>query len=344
MVKIIGAEEFVRRSSALHVLDVRSPGEYRLGHLPGALSFPLFDDSERAEVGTLYKQAGQLQAVERGLEIVGGKMKNMFVQGMSYARDGQLMVHCWRGGKRSESVGNLLSVAGLEVFVLQGGYKTYRNWVLQQFVPEREYLVVGGLTGSGKTRILHHLRSQGQAVLDIEGHAAHRGSAFGRLGQTHFVSPQQFENAMANDLCGLGDRVIWMEDESRVLGGLTLPQALWEKKQRSPVFYVEIPDEDRVRLLLEDYGSVDKAGIAASINKIARSLGGLRTQQALEALGADDRELLARMLLEYYDKLYKNSMATKPQATVHHFSFHRFDLDEITQAIKSKALGMGFRV
>jgi tRNA 2-selenouridine synthase len=344
MVRIIGVEEFITRSSALSILDVRSPGEHRLGHLPGALSFPLFDDSERAEVGILYKQVGQLQAVERGLEIVGGKMKSMFAQGISHARDGQLMVHCWRGGKRSESVGNLLSVAGLEVFVLQGGYKAYRNWVLQQFVPEREYLVVGGLTGSGKTRILHHLRSQGQAVLDIEGHAAHRGSAFGRLGQTHFVSPQQFENAMANDLYGLEGRPIWMEDESRVLGGLTLPQALWEKKQRSPVFYVEIPEKERVRLLLEDYASQDKAGIAASISKISRSLGDLRTQQALEALKAEDRELLTRMLLKYYDKLYKNSMAAKPEGTVHHFSFHRFDLDEITQTIRSKALRMGFRV
>lgn len=341
MVRNIGVEEFVAKSRALPVLDVRSPGEYKQGHIPGAKSFPLFDDGERAEVGTLYKQVGQVQAIERGMEIVGGKMKTMFAEGLASALDGKLMVHCWRGGKRSESVANLLAVAGLEVFVLTGGYKAYRNWVLAQFDLPQQYLVLGGLTGSGKTRILHHLRSQGQAILDIEAHAAHRGSAFGRLGQTVYVSPQQFENGMAQDLEAFKGRWIWLEDESRVLGGLTLPQRLWEQKQASPVLYIEIPDAERVRLLLEDYGSMDHPGIADSIRKISQSLGGLRTQQALAALEADDAEALTLMLLAYYDKLYMNSLANKPQGFVHRLRFDRFEPDEISSVLCAKAREIG---
>jgi tRNA 2-selenouridine synthase len=344
MVRSLGAAEFVMRARELPVLDVRSPGEFKQGHLPGAISFPLFDDAERAEVGTLYKQVGQIQATERGLEIVGGKLKPMFAEGLGHARDGKLMVHCWRGGKRSESVANLLAVAGLEVCILKGGYKAYRNWVLEQFNVPGQFLVVGGLTGSGKTRILHHLHAQGQAVLDIEGHAAHRGSAFGRLGQTSYVSPQQFENGMAQDLAWLHGRPIWLEDESRVLGSLILPQGLWNQKQQAPVFFVEIPDAERVRLLLEDYGSVDRAGIAASIRKISEKLGGLATKQALAALEADDAELLTRMLLDYYDKLYRNSLRAKPGVPVHRFTFERFDVAEIAASLCGKARDLGFAV
>lgn len=342
MVKTILADEFVRLSWQLPVLDVRSPGEFRMGHISSAISFPLFDDGERAEIGTLYKQMGQLPAVERGLEIVGGKMKEMFVQGLAHARGGKVMVHCWRGGKRSESVANLLSVAGLEVYLLKGGYKAYRNWVLDQFKCKQSFIVVGGLTGTGKTRILHALREQGQAILDIEDRAAHRGSAFGRLGQIGYVSPQQFENGMAEDLAQLSGKTIWLEDESRVLGSLTLPQSLWDQKQLAPVFYVEIPDEDRVQMLLEDYGELNHEGVAASIRKISQSLGGLRTQQALDALARNDAEVLVRMLLAYYDKLYQNSLLAKPGGKVHHLKFERFDLDEITDSLKAKATELGF--
>jgi tRNA 2-selenouridine synthase len=344
MVKTVAAEEFVQLSRQLPVLDVRSPGEFRLGHVPGAISFPLFDDGERAEVGTLYKQMGQQQAVQRGLEIVSGKMKDMFMQGMAHAKEGKIMVHCWRGGKRSESVANLLSVAGLDVSLLQGGYKAYRNWVLDRYQEPHKLLVLGGLTGSGKTRILLHLQAQGQAMMDIEAHAAHRGSAFGRLGQTTYTSPQQFENGMAQDLANLKGRFIWIEDESRVLGSLSLPQGLWDQKQAAPVFYVEIPDGERKRMLLEDYGAQDHEGIAASIRKISNSLGGLRTQQALDALAANDGETLTDMLIAYYDKLYRNSLGVKPTGVVHHFKFERFDLDEIAATLLHKATELGFAV
>ena len=345
MVRSLLPEEFVERAQETPVLDVRSPGEYRLGHLSQAISFPLFNDQERAEVGTLYKQVGQMEAVERGLEIVGGKMREMFAQGLGYAKEGKLLVHCWRGGKRSESVANLMAVAGLDVAVLKGGYKAYRNWVLGKFSVPEQFLVLGGLTGSGKTRVLHRLQALGQAVLDIEDRAAHRGSAFGRLGQNRYVAPQQFENEMAQDLHLLHGRSIWLEDESRVLGGLILPPKLWEQKQAAPVFFIEIPDEERVRLLMEDYGSLDHGGVASSINKISEKLGGLRTKQALEALESNQGEVLTRMLLDYYDKLYLNSLREKPKETaVHHLTFDRFDLDEIATALLEKAHSLGYAI
>jgi tRNA 2-selenouridine synthase len=146
---------------------------------------------------------------------------------------------------------------------------------------------------------------------------------------------------MAEDLYRNEGHPIWLEDESRVLGSLTLPQHLWEQKQTAPVFYIEIPDEDRVRMLLEDYGLQDHEGIAASIRKISQSLGGLRTQQALAALAANDAELLTRMLLDYYDKLYRNSLGVKSAAQVYHLKFDRFDLDEITAALRAQATAIG---
>jgi tRNA 2-selenouridine synthase len=341
MVRNIDVASFVEKASNLPVLDVRSPGEYKQGHIPGAVSFPLFEDSERAEVGTLYKQVGQLQAVERGLEIVGGKMKEMFTKGLSQAKESKIMVHCWRGGKRSESVANLLAVAGLEVFVLKGGYKAYRNWVLAQFELPWHFMVLGGMTGVGKTRILQHLRERGEAVLDIEGLAQHRGSAFGRLGQLGFASPQQFENGIAEQLRLLSGRKIWIEDESRVLGSLTIPTKLWDQKLLAPVYMVSIPQQDRIRLLIEDYGDFDLSQLAHSIKKISKSLGGIRTKQALEMLEARDQESLVQLLLQYYDKLYLNNLEERKPKSVQSFNFDRFDLDEICEQLVAVARASG---
>lgn len=341
MVRKIEVEEFVELSRSIPVLDVRSPKEFKQGHIPNAISYPLFDDAERAEVGTLYKQLGQQQAIERGIEIVSGKMNTMFMKGVSYAKDKKLLVHCWRGGKRSESVAGLLAVSGIDVFVLKGGYKAYRNWVLRQFESPIHFNVLGGLTGIGKTRMLYRLEELGEAILDIEGLAAHRGSAFGRLGQGKYVSPQLFENTMAEKLALLKGRKIWIEDESRVLGGLIIPTKIWEKKIEAPLYFVSIPDSARVEMLLADYGDFSHADLKKSILKIQKRLGGLRTKQALDALANNESLELVRLLLDYYDQLYMDSKKSRDQVTFYRLAFQQFDLDQICAELISQARSHG---
>ena len=312
----IQVEEFVEVSQNIPVLDVRSPGEFHKGHIPGAYSFPLFSDTERAEIGTLYKQVGQEQAMERGLEIVSPKIKDMVVEAKDLAHEGRLMVHCWRGGLRSESVANLLKVAGIQVNVLNGGYKAYRQWVLGKFEEDFDIRVLGGMTGSGKTEVLHQLLGRGEAVIDLEAIANHRGSAFGRLGLSEGrITQAQFENEFANQLLLNKGRTIWMEDESRQIGSLIIPGSVWEQMLTAPFFFLDATFEYRVARLLEDYGHFQPSQIEGAIDRIKKRLGGLRHQQATTLLEQDEREDLVKMLLGYYDQSYRHSMQQRSSDT-----------------------------
>ncbi len=177
------------------LLDVRSPGEYAQGHVPGALSFPLFSDAERATVGTIYKQQSRDLALETGLELVGPKLGGFVREARTLAPQGQVVVHCWRGGQRSGSMAWLLRQGGLDVWTLEGGYKAYRTWVLAELAAQQYSLyIIGGRTGTGKTKILHALRQMGEQVVDLEGLACHKGSAFGFIGELPQPTVEQFEN------------------------------------------------------------------------------------------------------------------------------------------------------
>ena len=165
------------------LIDVRSPGEYAQGHIPGALSLPLFTDDERKQVGTTYKKVGPKQAFQLGLELVGPKMSHFVQEGEKLSRNGQVKLYCWRGGQRSQSMGWLLQQAGLQVMVLRGGYRTYRQQALKELAEPAKLVVIGGHTGSGKTEVLKRLRQRGEQVLGLEGMAHHYGSERKRGGE-----------------------------------------------------------------------------------------------------------------------------------------------------------------
>ncbi|MGB3547800.1 MAG: rhodanese-like domain-containing protein, partial [Saprospiraceae bacterium] len=166
------------------LLDVRSPGEYAEGHIVGARSLPLFSDEERAEVGTAYKQEGPAPAFLLGLERSGPKLRAYVERALELAPGRRVTVHCWRGGQRSASMGWLLERAGFDVAILPGGYKAYRTEARAWLGSFPHHLrLLCGPTGSGKTAVLHALRAQGAAILDLEGMARHRGSSFGAIGQ-----------------------------------------------------------------------------------------------------------------------------------------------------------------
>ncbi|HVZ56322.1 MAG TPA: rhodanese-like domain-containing protein, partial [Chitinophagaceae bacterium] len=182
----IPIEAFLQRLGQGPLIDVRSPAEYGHAHLPGAVSLPLFSDGERKIVGTLYKQEGREPAIRAGLDFFGPKMRPMVETVASWAGSPgsapggppTVLVYCWRGGMRSAGVSWLLDLYGFRVYTLIGGYKRFRGYVLDTFRTLFPLRLVGGYTGSGKTELLGELRKMGQAVIDLEALAVHRGSAF----------------------------------------------------------------------------------------------------------------------------------------------------------------------
>ena len=311
MAKVLTAEEFIIKAKSLPVLDVRSPGEYVQGHIPGALSLPLFNGEERAKVGTLYKQQGKILSVQKGLEFVGPKLKG-FTKFALKLNSPEILVHCWRGGMRSSSMAWLLETVGLKVYLLEGGYKGYRKLVQNSFSAPLNIILLGGYTGSGKTELLQLLKSSGEQILDLEGLANHKGSAFGSLGQPNQPSTEQFENLLHSEIAKLDINLhVWVEDESRNVGKVFLPQPLWDKMRSSPLIRVDTPYEIRLARLMRDYACFETEGLAASIKKIEKRLGFDKCKKALDACNSGDIEQSARICLDYYDSAYGSQLDTR---------------------------------
>lgn len=308
---------FLAERSTCPIVDVRSPSEYAKAHIPGAVSLPLFSDTERAEVGTLYKKKGSQSAVLRGLDFVGPKMRSLVEEAGKLVPDRKLLLHCWRGGMRSGSVAWLLDLAGFEVHLLKGGYQAYRRHVHQVIERERHYLILGGKTGSGKTEVLHGLQAHGEQVVDLEGLANHRGSSFGGIGQEDQPSTEHFENMLCDVLAGFSDdRPVWLEDESRRIGRVYLPDSIYGSIQTSKVLAIEVGKENRVERLVRDYGDAQTHELAAAIDRIAKRLGGQHVQAAQEALAAGDLAKVADITLTYYDKTYTHGLKRRGEGQV----------------------------
>ncbi len=312
-------DEFLKQAGTLPVIDVRSPGEFAQAHMPGAVNLPLFDNDERARVGTRYKQAGKDHAVLMGLEFVGPKLADFVRQArrLSNGSGGQVLVHCWRGGMRSGSFAWLLQTAGLSPAILTGGYKSYRNTVLAAFSEPRNLLILGGKTGSGKTDILHQLAAQGEQIIDLEGLANHKGSSYGAIGQLPQPSSEQFENLIFGDWLTLDrNRRIWLEDESRNVGSCFIPMPLWHQMRAAPVAFVDVPKAVRVERLVREYTGIDHELLIEATERIRKRLGGQSTQQALDALAQQDYATVADLTLDYYDKAYLYGLSQRNQTNV----------------------------
>ena len=311
-IKRISITEFVSMMDQYPILDVRSPSEYAHAHMKNAHSLPLFSDDERKVVGTAYKQQGKQPAIKLGLKYFGVKMASMVseVEALLAAspdpNNKVVLVHCWRGGMRSAGVAWLLDLYGYTVYTLAGGYKAYRNWVLAQFTVEYKFKVIGGYTGSGKTETLHALQALKEPIIDLEGIAHHKGSAFGNLGQPVQPSQEQFENLLAQSLYKFseGHSYIWIEDESRRIGLVNIPPQLFEQIRKSKLYFLDIPFSQRLQFILKGYGKFEKDKLMTAILRIKKRLGGLETKNAINFLIEDDVESSFNILLTYYDKLY----------------------------------------
>lgn len=310
-IRVIEAEHWCTEKGS-PLLDVRSPGEYTSGHVPGSINMPLFDNAERAKVGTLYKQVGQQEAMLEGLRIVGPKMASFVEQAERTASDHRIGVYCWRGGMRSGSVAQLLSMAGFSVDVIKGGYKGYRRFAAEVLHRNWPLHVVTGSTGSGKTEILHALSDLGEQVLDLEGLAHHKGSAFGGLMQPGQPTSEHMQNLIVEAFLSMDmNRRIWVEDESMNIGSVFLDREFWNYLHNSPLYRVERSREVRIQRLANEYGSADKQEAIDRIRKIQKKLGGAATKEAIESVESGDAHRATELLLHYYDKAYHTSISER---------------------------------
>jgi tRNA 2-selenouridine synthase len=295
------------------LIDVRSPAEFEQGHIPGSHNLPLFSDSERAEIGTLYNRQGRQAAVQLGLARVGPRLADLGETLLGLHRGTGLRIHCWRGGMRSASLAWLAETLNLPVLLLEGGYKAYRQWVLARFERPWPLRLLAGRTGTGKTDLLLELARRGVAVVDLEGLAHHRGSSFGGLGLPAQPSTEHYENRLAEALQRLGEaREIWLEAESVQVGRCRIPGGLWRQMQGAPRLELRRPLEERVRRLVAVYGVQNGAELAEATNRIARRLGPARTKAALEAIAAADWAAACRQMLDYYDRCYDHETKKQP--------------------------------
>ena len=313
MVRQLSTETFLEKAQTLPVIDVRSPGEYDRAHIPGAVNIPLFDNDERAQVGTKYKNAGKDAAVLLGLTLVGPKLAEFVKQSKKLnPHTKEVLVHCWRGGMRSGSFAWLLDTAGLTASTLVGGYKAYRNTVLASFVEPRNLIILGGKTGSGKTDILKELARQGEQIIDLEGLANHKGSSYGAIGQLPQPATEQFENLIFRGWRGLDNsKRIWLEDESRSIGSCFVPMPFWQQMRTAPVAFIDVPKACRIQRLVTEYADIDHNLLREATERIRKRLGGKVTKEALDALAQHDYAAVADLTLDYYDKAYLHGLSQR---------------------------------
>ena len=312
-------------SKSFPLIDVRSPKEYQQGHIPGAINIPLFSDEERAVVGTAYTKKGKDSALLQGLEFVGPKMADFVKTARKYAKQNKIMVHCWRGGMRSEAMAWLYRFAGLQTHILEGGYKAYRRYIRESFSSGPQMIVLGGMTGSGKTELLHYLEAQGEQVIDLEALAHHKGSAFGSLGQPEQPTSEQFENDLAARWLLLdAGKPVWLEDESLNIGKVGIPEPLFTRMSQAELVFIDVPFEERVERLTREYGNFDKDILASIIDKISKRIGGEIAMSARMSLDSDDVINAISMVLKYYDKTYRYGLSKRAESKITKISYTEF--------------------
>jgi len=312
MIKNIDINDLLKLDKNIPVADVRTPAEFDHGHICGACNIPLFTNEERVLVGTTYKQLGREQAILLGFDLTGSKWSGFIKRALEIAPDKKIALHCWRGGMRSGAMAWALNLYGFDVYLLQGGYKKYRSWVLDKFENKFNIQVLGGLTGSGKTRVLAALKTMGQQVIDLEGLAQHQGSVYGSMNTMVQPSQEQFENNLATQLDLLDcDQRVWIEDESITIGKRFIPKVLWIQMRDAGVSVLKIPLEERVNFLVTEYGKIDKDFLKASTEKICKRLGPEQTKNAVLAIEEDRMADFIRIVLVYYDKTYRLGLSKR---------------------------------
>lgn len=334
MYKSIQIEEFLKLAESFPVMDVRTPAEFLYGHIPNAINLPLFTDEERKIAGTIYEQQGRKPAILKGLELVGPKLKGLVMTTSDFEKGNTLLLYCWRGGMRSSSVAWLLEMYGFKIYVLKGGYKSFRRLAHETFLQARQLRVLSGRTGSGKTMILNELFNLGEQTIDLEKLANHKGSSFGSLGELQQPSQEHFENLLASDLKKLNpDKIVWIEDESRSVGKKIIPETLWLQMRSSRVVYLDIPFDERVENLVLTYGKFPINELKEAVIRVQKRLGGLNFKIAMSALESGDLKRACEIMLFYYDKSYDFGVQKRDPSLMLTYTFGKIEAQKIAKEI-----------
>jgi tRNA 2-selenouridine synthase len=336
MIAEISIEEYFLYHNNIPVIDVRSPLEFQKGHISFAYNIPLFSDEERAHIGTVYAKQSKEKALKLGYEYVQPKLKNFIIESEKVSLEKQVAVHCWRGGMRSHAFAEHLSLNGFtKVYLLTGGYKAYRNYVLQSFNKEVQLIIIGGYTGSGKTEILKQFIEIGMQVIDLEGIANHKGSAFGGIGNLSQPNSEQFENNLFHEWNKVDfSKYLFLEDESFSIGSVNLPIALYKKMCNAPLFFLDIQKEERAKFLVNEYANIDKQALADALKRISKRLGDLNTNAALEFLKIENYFEVAMIALKYYDKAYQEVLTHREGKNIFTLKLKKVDHQENATTLK----------
>ncbi|MCU0404247.1 MAG: tRNA 2-selenouridine(34) synthase MnmH [Chitinophagaceae bacterium] len=336
MIEACDIEDFLAHIDRHGVIDARSESEFAKGHIPGSFNVPLLTNEHRVQVGTLYKQLGKEAAILKGFQLAGPRFYDIFKSMRKHAEGQALGIYCWRGGMRSNILAWMMNLADYKVSLLKGGYKSYRQYVHRLFEQPWKWVVVSGKTGVGKTKVLHALKEKGQQVLDFEGLAHHKGSAFGHLGEKPQPSVEQFENLIGWELRRFDpDEPIWIENESRFIGTVRIPDALFNQTLDMPVIELETSEAKRRKIILDEYGRFPVNELKDATEKLERKLGGDRMKFACEALESGNFDGWLDVLLPYYDKTYNHSGLLRKGDSIS-FAIENYNDQELEELVKIK--------
>lgn len=333
MIRAVTIKDLIALQGNVPLADVRTPAEFEHGHMPGAFNLPIFSNEERVEVGTTYKQQGKEAAILLGFDLTGNKWSGFVREALKMAPAKKIALHCWRGGMRSGAMAWALDLYGFEVYLVKGGYKSYRRWVLEQFEEKYPFLVLGGKTGSGKTKILHQMQVLGEQMIDLEEIAQHQGSSYGTMNKLVQPTQEQFENNLADQLAKLDkQRKIWIEDESLTIGKRFIPKPLWNQMEAAILIDIKVPDERRVQTLVQEYGVLDKDFLVECTERIHKRLGPEQTKKAVAAICEGRMSEFIQLVLVYYDKTYRTGLSRRHSSQV--FPIELVNNDLMQNAIK----------
>ncbi len=299
------------------LIDVRSPSEYYKGNMPNSINIPIFDNEERAIIGTIYKKKGREKAVIEGLKFFEKKIEplldNLF-KNIDSNKNNELSirVYCSRGGMRSQSIAWLLEKYKFTPITLKGGYKTYRRWILDSFSKKWNIVIIGGKTGTGKTRLLSLLEKYKYQTIDLEGFACHRGSTFGGLGMKGQPSNEQFENRIAEKLYSFNCiHNIFVEAESANIGKCKIPHEFFNQMKTSRRIEILRSESNRLDELINTYSVFKKEELKECVLRIKKRLGPQRTKIALDSIDMEKWDLVCKSVLDYYDRCYEYEKVSK---------------------------------
>jgi len=331
----ITIEELVAEKRRMTMIDVRSPSEYKDSTVPGSMNIPIFTDEERAEVGIIYKKIGSEAAEERGLKIFSAKLP-AFIKSFKQI-EGEKTVFCWRGGMRSRTAATVLDLMKIHVHRLDGGFRAYRKWVVEQLdtlVLKPKAYILNGYTGTGKTTILQRLEQEGYPVLDFEVMANHRGSIFGQIGLDP-NNQKTFDALLVEKLQEIQEcPYVFFEGESKRIGKVLLPEQFYDVKENGTQIFVEMPMEERVQHILEDYRPWEfKEECMEAFQRIKSRIHTPIAAEIQKALLNEEFSVAVRLLLEYYyDPRYQHS--SSQYSKINKITVSVQNMDDAVTAIK----------